>query len=627
MVDEIIKRILDLLTGFDFYVAIAAVLICTIGWFWIGADKDGKKKLKRQFRLVAKVLIVVGLLIGIHHLIPQKQFPSDVAGILVLRIAGDDSSNSLQNELVSSLNAELAKQATGQSLEVWADDNSVNEKKGLLLAHKKAREVGEKRKALLVIWGNTSDKIRFFPRITIVSIAGPVGDGTLSAQDIHEVNLPEETVQKPIFIANFIAGFSFYDKGFYSKASDFFEAALNSGHAAMPAAVDLLFMDGISHWHLAYGQANMANHLEKAINYLSAASNFYQAVGNTQNLAKALTALGAAYDELKVGNLADNLNKAIGVYQAALNIVSEKDDPTAWAVLQNNLGNAWRDLPSGSKTENINRAIEAFKAALRVRTEKDFPYQWAMTQNNLGIAYRTLESGNRIENLQNAIIAFQAALRVLNEKNYPIDWGLAQNGLGNIYAELPDGDHDENIRKAIGYYQAALHTLTQTNAPFDWAMIQKNLGGVYAALPAGDNGQNSKLALVALEAALSVYDKNKFPYDWAETEINMGTVYMDLPSGNKVENLKHAVSIYHSALNVLTETNFPNVWATAQFKLGCVSGAIGQFEDPVEHAKEAREHFLNALKIWTPDDFPEDNALANKLLNELNAWLKQIGAN
>lgn len=86
MVDEIINRILDQLTGFNLCVAIIALLICIIVWNWTGADKAGQKKLKRQLKRVVIVFIIAGLIIEIHHLVPPKRFSSDVAGILVLRI-------------------------------------------------------------------------------------------------------------------------------------------------------------------------------------------------------------------------------------------------------------------------------------------------------------------------------------------------------------------------------------------------------------------------------------------------------------------------------------------------------------------------------------------------------------
>ena len=110
-------------------------------------NKTEQKKLTRQIKFSVIPLVVAGILIGIHHLIPQKSFSPNTAGILVLRIAGDDD-GSLQRELVNSLNNKLAVDTNGQPIEVWADDNSADEGQGLPEAHNQARRIGEKEMRL-----------------------------------------------------------------------------------------------------------------------------------------------------------------------------------------------------------------------------------------------------------------------------------------------------------------------------------------------------------------------------------------------------------------------------------------------------------------------------------------------
>jgi hypothetical protein len=45
MPDEIVKRILDLLGGFDLYVGIGALLVGTLFWFFVGAKKQSKRNI------------------------------------------------------------------------------------------------------------------------------------------------------------------------------------------------------------------------------------------------------------------------------------------------------------------------------------------------------------------------------------------------------------------------------------------------------------------------------------------------------------------------------------------------------------------------------------------------------
>ena len=128
------------------------------GWHYL--SKTEKKTLIQQMVLVVFVAALALTVIAIHHLFfaPDYRFPKAVAGVLVLRLDGD-TDNSYQKELVSSLNEELAKEFTDskeaprRKMEVRASKESVTEEVGLSQAHKAAREIGRKSRAVLVIWG------------------------------------------------------------------------------------------------------------------------------------------------------------------------------------------------------------------------------------------------------------------------------------------------------------------------------------------------------------------------------------------------------------------------------------------------------------------------------------------
>jgi hypothetical protein len=141
MFNEVLKRVLDMLVGFDSWVLAPALMVATIGWLLIGTkSKSERKRLFRQAMPGVLALAVAAVLIGIHHLIPLTSFPRNIAGILVLKIPGDDN-GSLQRELVSSLNTELAQGEAGEIIEVWAANKLVDEKQGLVEAHKEARKI------------------------------------------------------------------------------------------------------------------------------------------------------------------------------------------------------------------------------------------------------------------------------------------------------------------------------------------------------------------------------------------------------------------------------------------------------------------------------------------------------
>ena len=312
-----------------------------------------ESRVARRKKVLAALLImltVVGVIIwpyktiivtNAYHLIPSKRFSPSVAGILVLRITGDDNSDSLQRTLIGSIHSELANDATGQRMVVLGADDSVDERQGLEEAHKKARAIGEKRNALLVIWGSTAGEARFFPRITIVRETNGMtfsGERTLMPQEIHEYRLTEETVAKPIYLAHFVDGYSYCIQKQYAEALNHFQAAMRSTQATPEEAADLRFLAGWCHLNLAQGQKSLPRDLQAAIDDFVSATNYYGKGTNLEKLAITQNNLGLAYANLTTGNQENNLEQALAAFQAALQVFTDTDLPLYRAMTQNNLG-------------------------------------------------------------------------------------------------------------------------------------------------------------------------------------------------------------------------------------------------------------------------------------------------
>ena len=70
-----------------------------------------------------------------------------------------DSDNSLQRDLVSSLNAELLKAGMDAKIRVRASDEELDDTRiGVSAAHQKARSIGQQFDAQLVVWGRDHDR-------------------------------------------------------------------------------------------------------------------------------------------------------------------------------------------------------------------------------------------------------------------------------------------------------------------------------------------------------------------------------------------------------------------------------------------------------------------------------------
>jgi tetratricopeptide (TPR) repeat protein len=561
--NKILDRVLDTLKGADYWIAAAFLVAGLISWLWLGKTKRREKKvLNRQIGVSLVLALVAGGAIWANHSFFQREpvFSKDLTGIVVMRIVGDDALDSLRGDLVEKLNAELQKEFARQPIEVHASREMVDENKGLAAAHKRARAIGQRLNAKLVIWGRKIGEKKFYPRITVISAPehwSGARERTHDVQNITELQLPEELVDEPFYLIHFAAGYSYYAQENYKDALPHLEAALRRKGGLPNELADLQFFTGFCAYSVGGGQKDITAKLQEAIMLYENAAKVYES-SEQKKWALIQLNLGAAYRTLPTGDRAVNVQKAIDAYEGALRVYTEKDFPIDWAMTQNNLGNAYSTSPTGDRTANLQKAIAAYEAALRVRTEKDFPTDWAMTQSNLGVAYADLPTGDRAANVQKAIAAHEAALRVRTEKDFPTDWAMSQNNLANAYLALPTGDRAANAQKAIAAYEATtLRVFTEKDFPIDWAMTQNNLGNAYTMLPTGDRTANMQKAIAAYEAALRVRTKKDFPIAWAMTQNNLGIAYAELPTGDHMENLKSAKVCFEAALTVYTESGFP----------------------------------------------------------------------
>lgn len=597
------------------------------------------QKLKRWQKTAAKWLLglTVASFLFINYALPPirdqwasrcSPFPEGVAGILVLRIEGDDEKNSLQRDLVSTLNTELSKEAPGQQIEVRAYGGNVFEAAGLTHAHAEARMLGKKCKAILVVWGNRVDERKFHPRLTIVDDQHRVvmtGERALGVQSLIELSLPTELVNQPIFLTHFAIGYSFYHRKNDAVALFHFNAALKRPIANPIDMADIRYYAGICHWALAKGQKESAWHLKRAIAYFDTVLSIYTEQQFPTQWAKIQNNLGVAYAELSIGNRKVNLLKAITAYEAASRVRTEKDFPVEWALTQSNLGNAYFFLPASDRKESLQKSILAHESALRVFTEKSYPLDWAVIRNNLGLSYWSLPTGDHDANLEKAINHFQAALRVLSEDQFPLSWAMVEHNLGNAYSDLSVLNNDSNLQiTAIAAYESALRVRTEKSYPSMWAETLNSLANAHADLKSGRHDLNLQKAISLYEAALRVHTRNDFPAEWAQLQNNLGTVYAELSIGDINENLQKAITAYLLALEIYTENDFPYYWANTQNGLGEAYLKLGARNYNITNLRKAIKCFTQSLTVLTGEAYPDDYEIANSNLKKAQVELQKL---
>lgn len=602
--EEVSKLVLDELHGFDFVVGLVFLTIAIICWFFLGANKREQKKLKRRIWSIGIVVLIGALIIGGHHLMPPKRFPSNVTGVLVLKIAGDND-GSLQAQIISSLDAELAKDSINQTIQIHGCDEEVDEKAGLEEAHKRAREIGKARQASLVVWGNKAGESRFFPRVTTVAAEAARLDRTLTVQDIHEVNLPSQVVNQPLYLAHFISGFSFSIRSQFDAALKHFEAALNLSEATSEESAFIHLMVG-SIYSSELAQKQWGRYSYMAIEELTAASNFFKKAGwegyNSTAYAMTELLLGELYRKRGTD---EGINQAIAAYKSVLQICNKTTNPFFWARAEDELGVAFCDLSKGNKMQNVKNGIDAYEKALEILTKDTFPSEWAQIQSDLGYAYTILAESDPGDKFEYAISACQLALTVVSETNFPGQWAAAEHNLGVAYTSFHkrwEHDSDESLKKAIEAFQASLRIFTETNHPLEWAQVKMSLGMAYANLSTGNLASNLTQGINAEELALKVYTKSDFPKKWAKAYGIMAGAYMELP--DREIGTTNALQCYTNALEVFNREDYPLEWAMTQCNLSKLCFRLPPSSRP-QNFFSANEAAVAALTVFNEKDFPD----------------------
>jgi hypothetical protein len=302
---DFLKDLLSLIfKGVNLVIASIAVLLMAACVTWVLATGEERNK---YLTLILPCVIIAGCagvamifnyLVSKHRAKSARSFAEGETGVLVLGIVGDGN-NSLQRDLVSSLNDKL-KTVTNISVRAY-DEQLDDTKLGVSAAHQKARGIGQQLNAKIVVWGNRVGEKKFWPRITIVktsAVSPLLGERQLGVQEIDQMQLPESLVNEPVYLAFFLVGLSSYNNGQYVEALNALESASKHLKPDSPDIAPLKLYTANCRYYLA----------------------------QSQNQPKQL------------------LLVAIEEYQFALESFGRAKSPLDWATTQNDLGNPARSL-------------------------------------------------------------------------------------------------------------------------------------------------------------------------------------------------------------------------------------------------------------------------------------------
>lgn len=136
--------------------------------------------------------------------------------------------------------------------------------------------------------------------------------------------------------------------------------------------------------------------------------------------------------------------------------------------------------------------------------------------------------------------------------------------------------------------------------------------------------QDMPRRITLIQRALPLIQSQSKPELWVFLELMLGNSLYQNPQGNREENIEQAIEHYNQALKICTYNDFPVDWAGIQDNLG--NSFLSRIRgNGAENIEKAIEYYNQALKVRTPKEFPNDWAKTQEGLG--NAYRDRVKGN
>ncbi|MBL9044305.1 MAG: tetratricopeptide repeat protein [Myxococcales bacterium] len=387
--------------------------------------------------------------------------------------------------------------------------------------HEKARTLGHKAQADVVLWGkafcsgknplacqtvmiNSGNTIKDSPGARMKNQSGPVvvqppdpstpgrfttsltvvrwlgldanaqSQGQVRRSDqVAALGLPELVSDKPRVLIDVVIGLYAARAERHGLAAELLERAKQDVAAGVDGAAELYRLIGGSYLIAGRKEQGLAN-LEAALRTCRSVDDRCQSVG--------LANLGWAVDRL--GDKA----KALSYYKQALPLWKQVGDRLGEARSLNNIGLVYSDLGDKAK------ALSYYEQALPLQKQVGDRSGEATTLNNIGAVYDDL--GDK----QKALSYYGQALPLQKQVGDRLGEARSLNNIGLVYSDRGDK------QKALSYYKQALPLRKQVGDRSGEATTLHNIGAVYSDL--GDKAKALSYYKQALPLQKQVGDRS-----------------------------------------------------------------------------------------------------------------------
>lgn len=345
----------------------------------------------------------------------------------------------------------------------------------------------------------------------------------------------EKGLKKYMASALHTQGVSFYVKGDYDKAMDYYsksfkiqeEIGNKKGMASSFINIGVIY--------------RMQGDYNKATDYYSKSLKIYEELGDKKGIASSFNNIGGIY--FKQGDY----DQTIHYFSKSLQIREELGDKKGMADSYNNIGAIYKEQ------DNYNKAIDYHSKSLKIKDEIGDKNGMATSFNNIGVVY--LEQGN----YHNAIDYYSKSLRIQEEIGDKNGIASSLSNIGVIY-KIQD-----NYHAAIDYYSKSLKIKEEIGDKNGMATILNNIGIIYKVQVDYDN------AIDYFSKSLTIREEIGNRKGIAACYGNIGVVYQEQGEYDK------AMDYFSKSLKIKEELGDKNGIANTLINIGNTYSEQGNY--------------------------------------------------
>lgn len=515
-------------------------------------------------------------------------FPLETVGVVVLRISGDDTSHSLQRDLISSLNTALMKRPEMSKVKVRASFTGVSETTDPDEAVGTAVQVGRRLNATLVVWGEKIQEHKFHPRLTLVAVNPLVTEMVrhgVRAEALHP-GLSEEFVDRPIALLEIIQGMQFLLNEDYKNATLHLDAALSGAGVAQEEMPGIQTLAAHAYLARALAADERAQSLDRAIDLLerSAASP----TATCAEASNSWAGVSRCYGLKKTGRISDTRQRRLSAANKAISLALKCNQRITRLSAMLNRAEIYFDWDAAG----IPKVLAESQAIIsELNNAQSFEEKLILSSAHFyrAIALLHIKPTSKA-NIDKASAAIEEGQCV--RPAGPNGQAAVKQIVGMLHMKRMQSVDDADGEAALSAFEESKGLALAHDSSDVYAKCCFNLGNFFVENARDEKDLDSAVAEFT-ESARN-YDSAEFPQDWALAKFYLGVTQF-LYDTNREAHVRTGIGMVNEVLENPNEAISEDLRTAAHSTLGllCLDTTHGERRELLQ---SAADHFQWALE-------------------------------